>query len=168
MSLYTWFDEFYSESAEEASKGSDLHMLDHAKRKFTWALPDNLKKHGLIKFRAEIIDKDLRKDSHTISELLKSGFVFSSSTCALCLVYNPNPAPDTKCLGCPIYKSRDNIRCDRLSDCDRVDGRGFWSPYSAFVNEDDATAMLDCIEKASQFVLEENQGIKKCDIGAIK
>jgi hypothetical protein len=86
-----------AENAKRWSKAQvDLLLLDHAILKWTGALKVNLKAHGLVRLRHNIY-KD-RNDSKSVLE-------YSSDTCGLCLVYDPDFYPSDRqmpCAGCPL------------------------------------------------------------------
>lgn len=75
MSIYSWREEFIPISALGCHK-DDHSMIAHALLKWSGALPENLKKHGVS------------YENHAVSDGI-NGIKFNALTCALCYGY-PN------------------------------------------------------------------------------
>ncbi len=73
MSLSSWMDEFYNESADSAAEGTWIHALKHSILKWIGLREANLEKHALHrKFGSNISDGYARLG-------------IDSSSCALCI-----------------------------------------------------------------------------------
>ena len=86
MSVETWFAEFMPVPAESAVS-SDRAACEHALRKFTGLLPENLDKH-----KVEFVYLSAIRD-HEITRI-----VTGSANCSLCHRYLA-----ANCAGCPLY-----------------------------------------------------------------
>lgn len=84
MSLTTWKKEFYPVTANECPQDG-RSALKHAILKWTGLLPENMKKHRIVKSLPGTTYIRYKNSGHR--------FPITGSTCALC--YNP-------CICCPI------------------------------------------------------------------
>lgn len=80
MSANSWCEEFYPIEADEACSRIDYECVEHALKKWTGALPENLKKHEVEYQNFEIMD---------IHPKSKKAIrcVFGSVTCSFCNKY---------------------------------------------------------------------------------
>lgn len=131
MSIETWKQEFYPEKAR--SDMSDLEACEHAIKKFTGTLRENLEKHGLR----------LHYGSVTSSILETPGFIFSSDNCAFCLKYLDRYDEGGRCSKCPLKTIR-KIPCDLPSK---------EGPWGKFIKEDNPKPMLELLNKVKEFLL---------------
>lgn len=83
MSLKSWQQEFYSQEASSLVNESDEDCLIHSIKKWTGALPENLKKHEVVYQEHKLLA--LVTDMKSVS--------FSGLTCALCQKYSDS-SPD--------------------------------------------------------------------------
>lgn len=134
MSLESWMREFYPVDAIAAS-GSPLAAAEHSLRKWRGALPDNLKKHGVLYAWHEIY-------SAGTSELV---IEFRGNTCALCAASKNEEDKSKKlvkpnCQKCPLAIVRNGFSCDNKDE-----GYEDMSPYLA--SEDCPDIMIEWLEK---------------------
>lgn len=123
MSAKSWLGQAYPTPAAECPKSK---ALEHTLLKWRHITPSMLKRHGLKKSHACILDK-------FDNEILRIG----AGSCALCIYYNH----DISCRSkdgeqCPIFKAR-NTRCHS----------GYRPPYCIWLFEDDARPMIELIRK---------------------
>lgn len=132
MSLQTWKDEFYQESAKNAAKRGPEAALDHSVVKWDGLKPENTEKHAVVVAGIGIEDKDEGQIT----------FYVEGSTCALC-VYND--AVNKGCAECVLAKSRDGVACDDSRDDERR------SPYKCWTYNADPFPMIEALRKAKVY-----------------
>lgn len=127
MSLATWKKEFYP--SEASTIQTSLGAVKHSIRKWTGLLPENLKKHGVV--RAEFCNLKTEDDDSD------TRFTIASETCALCCI-----APDD-CVGCPLEIALGHA-------CSGHAGGG--RPYQKWYWENKPRPMLDGLKKALRMI----------------
>ena len=127
MSLQTWEEEFYPESAGEAAERGEAAAVEHSLRKWEGLKEENLARHGLVAYSLSI--SEVGTDQH---------LDISSGTCALCYMVG------ISCRTCPLYKARDCFACDRW----RPD-EGF-SPWKKWTEDSDPEPMIFWLKKAKE------------------
>lgn len=90
MTIETWKKEFYSQEASSLVNESDEDCLIHSIKKWTGALPKNLKKHKVV-YQEHMLLAFINKEVEKIS--------FSGLTCALCQKYSDS-SPDEDDFDC--------------------------------------------------------------------
>lgn len=132
MSLKTWKQEFYSISATQAAKFSDLRAVEHSLLKWTGLKKSNLKKHNMEKSVGRLRIEDEQEE-------LK----IDSSSCALCQKYLERY---DSCVGCPLYESRGGVRCDAEKGNEETNPYEYWTYYG------NPYRMINALRKAKKFV----------------
>lgn len=97
MSLKSWIEEFYPPMPPICE--SDVEQVTHSLNKWKGALPENLKKHGVV-----------YRNRHVIDDVNGDEFEFGCKTCSLCVSF-------CRCTNCPIVKVHDR-NCDEPSYID--------------------------------------------------
>lgn len=114
MGIESWREEFYPETGEASAKRGTLAAIEHGIRKWEGVRDENLKKHGLHRYRTGIFDEDGR-------EMMRLGW----EECGLCWIYQCEEGPkgkDLGCKGCPLVGVDENgidIVCGG-------EGHGYW------------------------------------------
>lgn len=123
-------------------------MLDHAIRKWTGLIDKNLKKHDMVAMlHYAMIDRPAYKDEI---------FHITTETCTLCIKYYPKLVDiyaedgegddihddiNDDCVGCPLFISLGNKRCDR-----------YRQPYESWKRTGNPLPMIDALKKAKLMV----------------
>ena len=137
MSLETWEKEFYPSPASSVARESTLACLDHSIQKWRGLSPANLKRHGLFAEDGFV---------EPIGRVGDDVFSVTCVTCSLCRKFlGPN---GQDCGGCPLFKARGMIRCDRMMS-EELD-----SPYNLFAGVADNKPMLKWLKKTKKLFVE--------------
>lgn len=108
MSDATWKEEFYPIDANEWNGNAKDSLYNQIRAT----------KHSLQKW------KGLRKENLQKHEIERAPILVSSSTCALCQLTDIDS--EGGCDTCPLYRSRNGVRCDEESADERH------SPFHAY------------------------------------
>ena len=127
MSLQTWEEEFYPESAEEAAERGEAAAVEHSLRKWEGLKEENRAQHGLKAYSRSI---------HESAETAKY-LEIDEGTCALCQM-------GVGCSPCPLYKARGGSACDRRR-FDEVK-----APWYAWTDDRDPEPMIFWLTKAKE------------------
>lgn len=95
MSLQTWRDKYYPETALVASNKGNVHMLKHSIRKWWGLRKSALNSHGCY------VENRYLHDNETYGKALVP---ITGDTCSLCVAYHTG----FNCSGCPIKLSTKN------------------------------------------------------------
>ena len=139
MSIETWKEEFYPETAQKAAKVSELYAIEHSLRKWSGFEKEALNRHGLAYQRFSLRDAD--GDGEDL-------FTADRDTCALCARH---PSADRgnrmfpmDCSACSLALSRGGVSCDECTS------READSPYRRSRNS--PKRMLQVLRRAKEFV----------------
>ena len=127
MSLQTWEEEFYPESAEEAAERGEAAAVEHSLRKWEGLKEENRAQHGLEAYSRSIVESAEPAKYLEIDE----------GTCALCQMR-------VGCSPCPLYKARDGSACDRRR-FDEVK-----APWNSWTDDRDPEPMIFWLKKAKE------------------
>ena len=102
MSIDTARNEFYHVPASWLKEATDLECAQHALKKWTMFLPENLKKHDIEFYDGAIVPRGGNK-------LYEGMSMVGINTCALCQKHNEDG--DGDCYQCPFYRFNGNVKC---------------------------------------------------------
>ena len=177
MDQHPWLEEFYPIAAKklvESLHGEtdplirDQKMLEHSIRKWEGLSPENLKKHRVRMLRSGSVELDpkYKENAKYLDELDENGCApdvlgIDSDSCALCQAYlvpvvigKPKFPGSDACHQCPLYRVRNEVRCDELLFDAEVQSpwHAFSSPWHAFSGAHDVEPMLKWLNKALEMV----------------
>lgn len=134
MSLKTWKAEFYPITAKQAARKPLVVAVEHSLQKWIGLKPANRKNHEVFVgiWSSEIWTED-------------GNVPITSETCSLCQKFL---VKNSTCSGCPIFESRDGVRCD-----DEADGEDE-SPYHYWTLDSDPMPMIKALRKALKWAKE--------------
>ena len=132
MSLQTWEEEFYPESAEEAAERGEAAAVEHSLRKWEGLRYENLNRHQMWASSA------LAREFNT-----GRGLELSGETCALCELCLRAGAGES-CRICPLFKARGGSACDRRK-FDETE-----SPWNSWTDDRDPEPMIFWLKKAKE------------------
>ena len=139
MSVRTWFDEFCPE-IEDPKNMSDEDAVQHALKKYTGLLSENLQKHKVtfnpISTKILLIEEgeEVYWENHGRS-------IIGVLTCSLCLKY------DVHCEKCPLQLTKIEYGC-----LHGLYGVGEKSPYSKTLRTKNPLPMIEALTETLEFV----------------
>lgn len=141
MSFQSWIEEFYPVDAVTFANTKDVtdeDLINHALKKWTGALPENTKKHGVCYYDHEI--RDPYNTDHCLT--------FAVRSCTLCVRYDgvhceEYDLPEEQC---PIIRTI-GLPCDRIN---AYIGKSFY-----LRSENNPAPMIELLEKTLEFIKHE-------------
>lgn len=128
---HPWIAEFYPEPANNHTGCS----IGHSLKKWVGLRPENLEKHNCeLSSLNHVINADRNQDILSINDL----------SCSLCIKYHKQ----ANCYNCPLYKIRNNTRCDSPFSSE------YTSPWYKWIKQDDPEPMIkNLLKTQDQFVI---------------
>ncbi|KKN98990.1 hypothetical protein LCGC14_0142350 [marine sediment metagenome] len=130
MSLATWKKEFYRTPADKVSK---RYALRHSLKKWLGLKPANLKKHDVVLYDGNVMNKSDVTDDEDDCDRDIAYLRIDDSTCALCKTHDPRRSGD--CGKCPLTEI----------DAECLDPE---SPFDQFMWSWDVKPMIKALQKA--------------------
>lgn len=145
MSLASWKKEFYPTAA--GSKAAKAAPAAHSLQKWLGLLPANLKKHGVVQWRGDVMNAEAFSDwqgSGGVYYNMPPSFEFSGTTCSLCAKYMTSRSYDGACSACPLYTLLDRRTCEE----EDADGRP--GPFSQLIFNNKPDPMIKLLKKLAK------------------